>query len=301
MGEQIRAEDWLPEGWKIEIRVRKSGKKDRYYTDPVNGYIFRSLKDIDRYLLSGKLGKHVTKNKPKDCEDANFDFIQHTDVPKKKKSIESNNGDEKKRARNESKRGKTGAETPKETVENSISKPLKGGRSSRSTKKKRESTPFFILDPDQCEDSSTVSIPNISEIIDSMLKEKENPKTVYLSAPAIGSLLGEKLSETRTSNSNKKPKFAVNYCKDNVTSSNKLPCTGISSELKVKKENLELKSIPRPYQDQESSAVDQKCDRMITDSKAKEGPESPLFADLFEDPCIDFAIKTLTGTSAFGV
>lgn len=29
MGEQIRSEEWLPEGWKIEIRVRKSGKKDR--------------------------------------------------------------------------------------------------------------------------------------------------------------------------------------------------------------------------------------------------------------------------------
>uniref|UniRef100_A0A803M0F5 MBD domain-containing protein n=1 Tax=Chenopodium quinoa TaxID=63459 RepID=A0A803M0F5_CHEQI len=253
-----------------------------YYTDPVNGYIFRSLKDIDRYLLSGKLGKHVTKNKPKDSEDANFDFIQHT-----------------KRARNESKGGKTGAETPKETVEKTISKPLRG-RSSR-TKKKRESTPFFILDPDQCEDSSAVSIPNISEIIDSMLKEKENPKTVYLSAPAIGSLLGEKLSETRTNISYKKPKFSVNICKDNVAGSNKFPCTGISSDLKVKKEDLESKSIARPHQDQEPTAVDQKCDRMITDCKAKEGPESPLFADLFEDPCIDFAIKTLTGTSAFGV
>ena len=29
MGEHIRAEDWLPEGWRVEIRVRKSGKKDR--------------------------------------------------------------------------------------------------------------------------------------------------------------------------------------------------------------------------------------------------------------------------------
>lgn len=53
----------------------------QYYTDPVNGYIFRSLKDIDRYLLSGKLGKHVTKNKPKGLDDSddtvNFNLIQH--------------------------------------------------------------------------------------------------------------------------------------------------------------------------------------------------------------------------------
>lgn len=29
MGEHMKAEDWLPEGWKVEIRIRKSGKKDR--------------------------------------------------------------------------------------------------------------------------------------------------------------------------------------------------------------------------------------------------------------------------------
>lgn len=52
----------------------------QYYTDPVNGYIFRSLKDIDRYLLSGKLGKHVTKNKLKNIDSTNerLDFAQPT-------------------------------------------------------------------------------------------------------------------------------------------------------------------------------------------------------------------------------
>ena len=52
----------------------------QYYTDPVNGYIFRSLKDIDRYLLSGKLGKHVTKNKLKNINSGNerLDFAQPT-------------------------------------------------------------------------------------------------------------------------------------------------------------------------------------------------------------------------------
>ena len=42
----------------------------QYYIDPTNGYIFRSLKDIDRYLLTGKLGRHVTKTKPKDLDNS---------------------------------------------------------------------------------------------------------------------------------------------------------------------------------------------------------------------------------------
>ncbi|XP_021842112.1 uncharacterized protein [Spinacia oleracea] len=287
MGEQIRAEDWLPEGWKIEIRVRKSGKKDRYYTDPVNGYIFRSLKDIDRYLLSGKLGKHVTKNKPKGLDDSddtvNFNLIQHNDVPIMKKSIKSNHSD-KKRSRNNSKTGKTGPENS-ETEKKTGSRSSRGGRGSRP-KKKNESTPFFILDPDRCEGSSAVSIPNLSEIIDSMLKEKEggSGKTVYLSAPDIGSLLGGKMSETGcTDNSSKNPnKSAVNY-------------SSLVSDVKKEGCESESRSAVKPYHEHHGPSP-------MLEKVIKAGSESPVFADLFEDPCIDFAIKTLTGNnSLFGV
>lgn len=44
---------------------------------------------------------------------------------------------------------KTDAENPEETEKKNIRRPSKGGRNYRP-KKKRESTPFFILDPDQC-------------------------------------------------------------------------------------------------------------------------------------------------------
>ncbi|KAL2920636.1 Methyl-CpG-binding domain-containing protein 5, partial [Bienertia sinuspersici] len=261
MGDQIKGEDWLPEGWKVEIRVRKSGKKDRYYTDPVNGYIFRSLKDIDRYLLSGKLGKHVTKNnkpvKSLDSESSSFDFIQHilcqTSVLGQK------------RVKDESKREKSGAENSKETVQKTVS-----------------------------DDSNSLSIPNLSDIIDSMLMEKEGSKTVYLSAPAIGSLLGEKLSENRTNsnhnnnnhtNSNKKPKVAVNKCKD----------SGIISANKVA-----VKKDDSGYNQELSHAVEKSGIMMVADKTKEEPTECLQFEDLFDDPCIDFAIKTLTGTSAFG-
>lgn len=58
----------LPPGWIKEVRVTKKGRsirKDSYYTDPVSGHIFRSLKDVERYLKTGELGRHAYKPKDK--------------------------------------------------------------------------------------------------------------------------------------------------------------------------------------------------------------------------------------------
>ncbi|KAJ6851699.1 methyl-CpG-binding domain-containing protein 13 [Iris pallida] len=56
--------DGLPHGWVKEILFRKSSKKggirkDPYYTDPVHGYIFRSLKDAIHYVSTGEVSKHA--------------------------------------------------------------------------------------------------------------------------------------------------------------------------------------------------------------------------------------------------
>ena len=42
----------------------------QYYIDPVSGYAFRSLKDVDRYLESGEIGRNAFK--PKDSSDMEF-------------------------------------------------------------------------------------------------------------------------------------------------------------------------------------------------------------------------------------
>ncbi|KAJ8526897.1 hypothetical protein K7X08_029374 [Anisodus acutangulus] len=50
--------DELPPGWKTEFRMRKTTrgiKKDPFYTDPVHGYVFRSKKDVMRYLQTGDI------------------------------------------------------------------------------------------------------------------------------------------------------------------------------------------------------------------------------------------------------
>ncbi|KAJ0887969.1 putative Methyl-CpG-binding domain-containing protein [Helianthus annuus] len=69
--EKDEAEE-LPPGWTKEVKLRKTGsatKVDRYYTDPVTGYIFHSLKDVQRYLKTGKLGRLATKPKIVEGED----------------------------------------------------------------------------------------------------------------------------------------------------------------------------------------------------------------------------------------
>ncbi|KAM0942090.1 putative Methyl-CpG-binding domain-containing protein [Dioscorea sansibarensis] len=63
--------DGLPRGWVKETKFRKSTKqksgmrKDPYYTEPVTGYVFRSLKDCVRYINTGQISKHafLPKNK----------------------------------------------------------------------------------------------------------------------------------------------------------------------------------------------------------------------------------------------
>nr|XP_011463825.1 PREDICTED: uncharacterized protein LOC101312827 isoform X2 [Fragaria vesca subsp. vesca] len=63
--EKHNVED-LPPGWILEIKVRKVAnriRRDPYYTDPVHGYIFRSKKDVIRYLQTGETSKHTIKPK----------------------------------------------------------------------------------------------------------------------------------------------------------------------------------------------------------------------------------------------
>ncbi|XAR55051.1 hypothetical protein NMG60_11030427 [Bertholletia excelsa] len=59
----------LPPGWTKEIRIEKKARgirKDPYYTDPVSGYVFRSQKDVLRYLETGDVNKCSIKPMKRD-------------------------------------------------------------------------------------------------------------------------------------------------------------------------------------------------------------------------------------------
>ncbi|KAI9117880.1 hypothetical protein K1719_011022 [Acacia pycnantha] len=64
--------DDLPPGWTKEVKIRKNGsgiRKDPYYKDPVNGYVFRSKKDAWRYIESGDITKCVFKPTKRQIDD----------------------------------------------------------------------------------------------------------------------------------------------------------------------------------------------------------------------------------------
>ncbi|XP_073028115.1 uncharacterized protein [Primulina eburnea] len=62
----------LPPGWIKEIRTSKSGnkiRKDPYYTDPASGYVFRSKKDVFRFLKTNDIRSCAIRPKKRETED----------------------------------------------------------------------------------------------------------------------------------------------------------------------------------------------------------------------------------------
>lgn len=72
-------EEELPPGWKKEVKTRKGSngkKRDWYYTDPVTGYVFRSLTDVQRYLRTGKLGRLAKKPKTTETDKTSVEAVE---------------------------------------------------------------------------------------------------------------------------------------------------------------------------------------------------------------------------------
>ncbi|XP_027921646.1 methyl-CpG-binding domain-containing protein 13-like isoform X2 [Vigna unguiculata] len=62
----------LPPGWVKELKTTKNGKgirKDPFYIDPVSGYVFRSKKDVQRYLKSGDIRSCAFKPSRRQIQD----------------------------------------------------------------------------------------------------------------------------------------------------------------------------------------------------------------------------------------
>ncbi|CAN4105316.1 unnamed protein product [Withania somnifera] len=52
MGKKRALPNWLPAGWKVEVRARKKGKEEKWYRDPSKGLKFCSRADVLHYLSS---------------------------------------------------------------------------------------------------------------------------------------------------------------------------------------------------------------------------------------------------------
>ncbi|XP_023552462.1 methyl-CpG-binding domain-containing protein 13-like isoform X2 [Cucurbita pepo subsp. pepo] len=72
----------LPPGWIREIRVTRTAnriRRDSFYINPVNGNALRSLRDVHRYLTSGKVSRLAYKSRSQSNSNSNIEF-QHDDI-----------------------------------------------------------------------------------------------------------------------------------------------------------------------------------------------------------------------------
>uniref|UniRef100_A0A0A9GH17 MBD domain-containing protein n=1 Tax=Arundo donax TaxID=35708 RepID=A0A0A9GH17_ARUDO len=88
----------LPDGWLKECRPRKNRygsrmKGDMFYIDPINGYEFRSLKDVYRYLESGDISQCVMLPNKRKIEDLHTAGAQshHTGRPSGYTQLDTSN------------------------------------------------------------------------------------------------------------------------------------------------------------------------------------------------------------------
>ncbi|XP_022923130.1 methyl-CpG-binding domain-containing protein 13-like isoform X1 [Cucurbita moschata] len=74
----------LPPGWIREIRVTRTAnriRRDSFYINPVNGNALRSLRDVHRYLTSGKVSRLAYKSRSQSNSNSNSNIeFQHDDI-----------------------------------------------------------------------------------------------------------------------------------------------------------------------------------------------------------------------------
>lgn len=62
--EEQNSDDWLPPGWTVEVRIRKNGKRDKYYFSPSSVLKFNSKVEVFRYLNSAQNRISIQKISP---------------------------------------------------------------------------------------------------------------------------------------------------------------------------------------------------------------------------------------------
>uniref|UniRef100_A0A6N2M496 MBD domain-containing protein n=1 Tax=Salix viminalis TaxID=40686 RepID=A0A6N2M496_SALVM len=72
-----KSDDWLPEGWRVEVRVRNNGKKDKFYFPPSGGCRFNSKIEVSRYL-NGSHPNSEQKERSNDRRHSNEVVIEKT-------------------------------------------------------------------------------------------------------------------------------------------------------------------------------------------------------------------------------
>ncbi|RVX09040.1 Methyl-CpG-binding domain-containing protein 13 [Vitis vinifera] len=289
--------DGLPAGWikEIKIRMNENGiRRDPYYTDPVSGYVFRSRKDVFRYLKTGEISRHAFKPKNKciNVPELPNDEISPPPGAKRQKLMH-----QKTRRRLFSATASADTGTPTETLQEKLlvenekyaeSKKSSGRRNSdlqkdkgskRKSKNKdcnlpcRSSKRLAGLKPDLVGNSG--SSEQALAVADKISGKSEV-------IPALGVVMGS-LDNTAC-------------CQLEVVLEAE-PGHHASRAIEAPSDVEQSKKDNRHLEDE--AVQEEEAGKLETGKKTGDEPELPPmdfpFMDVWSDPCLEFAFKTLTG------
>ncbi|RVW16401.1 Methyl-CpG-binding domain-containing protein 13 [Vitis vinifera] len=256
--------DGLPAGWikEIKIRMNENGiRRDPYYTDPVSGYVFRSRKDVFRYLKTGEISRHAFKPKNKciNVPELPNDEISPPPGAKRQKLMH-----QKTRRRLFLRRN---SDLQKDKGSKRKSKNKDCNLPCRSSKRLAGLKPDLVGNSGSSEQALAVAdkISGKSEVI-----------------PALGVVMGS-LDNTAC-------------CQLEVVLEAE-PGHHASRAIEAPSDVEQSKKDNRHLEDE--AVQEEEAGKLETGKKTGDEPELPPmdfpFMDVWSDPCLEFAFKTLTG------
>ncbi|XP_027162465.1 methyl-CpG-binding domain-containing protein 13-like [Coffea eugenioides] len=295
------AVEGLPAGWIKETRVTQKGNKirrDPYYIDPESGHLFRSMKEVFRYLDTGKMVGLASKAN----EQSSINLESRDNSLPSSVEIE-----EKRTADSKAEKQFIGNEIQKSETAAIDNDNLPEANKLKEREKKESSSESTTVTEVLVENSHT----GIGLQATNRKKRKLNDKKgADLPRRTSKRLAGVRVNLSLESNSHTRVRRAAGR----QMTETEVNCADKGDNLADVQEQVERVTTGTEAADSKQDSVDALPPRDVTfpeelvklgvaDCKGDEKPEAPLgicLKDLCQDPCIEFAIKTLMGAIPIG-
>ncbi|KAL9324122.1 hypothetical protein ACSQ67_008979 [Phaseolus vulgaris] len=279
----------LPPGWVKKTRIATKGdtvRRDTYYIDPVSGYAFHSIEDVDHYLESGKVGRNTLKPKDEDISDTKLKMTNLLHIKTDSKFIFNH--------------GVVGTELTSSVLsrdENSDQKEVKVGFVENASV---SGCTIKHTQEKQLQESSETRQGTEKVQAQHHQCKNKHKKKINLPRPCSKRLAGIKLDpvpELKTRNRTRRVAVKQSGEEETITNVDKSPNSLHDGLAKQKlsgnyKECFTFSHVQNNATVEECMRVTETGDNVV--AKLDYNLDFPL-RELLTDPCIAFAIQTLTG------
>ncbi|XP_057481288.1 uncharacterized protein LOC130768273 isoform X2 [Actinidia eriantha] len=296
MSEEKSSEDLLPPGWTVEVRVRKNGKKDKCYTDPLNGFEFFSKPEVFRYLNNTETSHSKSKGKRK--RSRKLSAINSSPVAEE---LKLDDGKEKRQVTGDQSSELAGDLKDEKSLESCTGMEGTSGScvnlpEATYLEQREKSNPITGLIGLVC-----VSGNKRMQLGLNKLKNKKKPDLPRRASKRLAGIEVCPIPELKTNNRARRGSARQLHEAEASTAAN-LRASAAPDECAEKRDREdntdEKRKRPIALPPENLSIPEEHMVQVETDKKPDKEPGSRLnlsMKDLWMDPCIEFAIKTLTG------